>query len=289
MVANGAGKRNLIVLGHNPRETLPKGKGKRVIQHRIEKGMFLRHQRASNPARGSILYIHGLGESGLGFENLIQDPRLNRWPHLVPDLPGYGRSAWSEAPLGLDAQADLLGRWLEGRGDAPVVVVGHSMGGVVGLMLCERFPQAVRAFFNVEGNVSIHDCGFSSKVGDHSLEGLLADGLDTILEGIYRAGREDLPLRGYYASMRLCDPRLLHRNSLELVALSTEEQLAARQGALSIPHAYVLGSPRGTGAHSQALLTAAGVPWYAIEGAGHWPFLDQPDAFLDHLVNFLGG
>jgi pimeloyl-ACP methyl ester carboxylesterase len=288
MVANGAGKRNLVVLGHNPRETPQEGKGKRVIQHHIEEGMFLRHRRAPNPARGSILYIHGLGESGLGFEDLIQDPRLDRWHHLVPDLPGYGRSAWTAAPLGLEDQADLLGRWLETRGDGPVVVVGHSMGGVVGLRLCERFPRAVRAFFNVEGNVSSHDCGFSRKVGGHSLEGLVAGGLDSILEGIYHAGREDLPLRGYYASMRLCDPRLLHRNSLELVALSTEEQLAARQAALSIPHAYVLGSPRGTGAHSQALLTAAGVPWNAIEDAGHWPFLDQSDAFLDRLVHFLG-
>lgn len=287
MVANGARKRNLIVLGHNPRERPQERKGKRVIQHRIEQGMFLRHRRASNPAQGSILYIHGLGESGLGFEALIQDPRLARWHHLIPDLPGYGRSAWTAAPLGLEEQADLLGRWLETRGEGPAVVVGHSMGGVVGLMLCERFPGAVRAFFNVEGNVSIHDCGFSRKVGSHSLEGLLADGLDTILEGIYRAGREDLPLRGYYASMRLCDPRLLHRNSLELVALSTEEQLAPRQGALSIPHAYVLGSPGGTGVHSQALLTAAGVPWHAIEGAGHWPFLDQSEAFLDRLVDFL--
>jgi pimeloyl-ACP methyl ester carboxylesterase len=87
--------------------------------------------------------------------------------------------------------------------------------------------------------------------------------------------------------MRLCEPRLLHLNSAELVTVSTEETLASRQARLAIPHTYLLGSPGGTGEHSQSLLTAAGVSWSAIEDAGHWPFLDQPDAFVARFLRFL--
>ena len=264
-----------------------------MIQHQIEDGMFLRSRTAagasgvSGSARGSILYIHGLGESGLCFEGLIRDPRLTAWHHLVPDLPGYGRSAWTAAPMGLEEHAERLGRWLQARGGEPVVVLGHSMGGVLGLFLCERFPEQVRAFCNVEGNLSIHDCHFSSKVAALSPEDLLAGGFETLLANIYQDGLKDLPLRSYYASMRFCDPQVHHRNSTELVAFSTGESGAARLAALPMPRTYILGSPRGTGEHSQSLLRAEGITPRVIDHAGHWPFLDQPEAFLEALAAFL--
>jgi alpha-beta hydrolase superfamily lysophospholipase len=60
-------------------------------------GMHVRFYESENPA-GSILYIHGLGESGLCFEQLISDKRLREWTHIVHDLPGYGKSPWTVSP-----------------------------------------------------------------------------------------------------------------------------------------------------------------------------------------------
>ncbi len=167
------------------------------------------------------------------------------------------------------------------------MVVGHSMGAVIGTLLCERLAGRVRGFLNVEGNLSLDDCAFSSKVADRPLDEILSGELDRILDEVYRGGLDDRALRTYYPSMRMCDPRAYHLNGGELVELSRTEGLAGRMAALDVAKLYVAGSPRGTGERSRALLDRAGIGWRAVEDAGHWPFLDQPEAFVDEMTAFL--
>lgn len=250
----------------------------------------MRERAASGPPRGTLLYVHGLGESGLGFEGVMAAPELAAWRQVAPDLPGYGKSPWPEKPLTLDAHAERLAAWMDTRWPEPVVVVGHSMGGVVGTFLCERLaPGRVAGFLNVEGNVSIDDCGFSSQVAGRSVDEILAGRFDRILDQLYLDGVDDRALRTYYPSMRMCDPRAYHLNGGELVDLSREEELATRMAALGLPVLYLLGRPRGAGERSRALLERAGIVWRAVDDAGHWPFLDQPAVFLGHMVAFVDG
>ena len=248
--------------------------------------MYLRELKAQD-TEGTILYIHGLAESGLCFEELIVDPGLRNWSHLVLDLPGYGKSPWLDRPMGLEDHADNVASWLNSRDVGPVVILGHSMGAVISLMLCERHPELVQAFINVEGNVSLDDCVFSSKVAGYSLEDFIAHGLETIRDAVYRGGLEYRALRTFYPSLMMCDPRVHHLNGTELVELSQTEELAGRLHGLQVPNVYILGDPRGTGEHSRALLTAAGVQWRAVCDAGHWTFIDQREAFVDEMVRCL--
>ena len=86
------------------------------------------------------------------------------------DLPGYGKSAKPEEPSTQEGVTDVLGRWLPkviGKGKK-VVVLGHSMAGVYGLRFVEKYPQLVRAFINMEGNISLADCDFSGKMADYT-------------------------------------------------------------------------------------------------------------------------
>jgi pimeloyl-ACP methyl ester carboxylesterase len=255
------------------------------IRHTYEADMVIRESPPG--ASGTLLYIHGLGESGICFEELMEDVRLTGWRHVAPDLPGYGRSPWRELPITLEAYADHLGRWLENREEDPVVVFGHSMGGVIGLLLCERFPTRVRGFLNIEGNISIDDCTTSSQVVAYTAEEFVDGGVEALRRTVFRQGGSDRSFRRYFASLRMCDPRCLHLNSAELVEHSQSETLAPRLAALEIPQRYLLGDPRGTGKRSRKLLEASGLEWRAIPDSGHWPFLEQPDAFADEVVAFL--
>lgn len=250
---------------------------------RFSGSMFLRETRADEEVEGpagTLLYLHGLGESGLSFEGLLTAPELAAFRHLAPDLPGYGKSPWPAEANGLEELADAVGRWLPSETSEPVVAVGHSMGGVLALLLAERFPGLLRAIVNVEGNVCGDDCTFSSRIAAYPPAVLEERGLASLLDGIYRDGLDDAPLRTYFASMSLAHPPTLHRSAAELVEISDREEIAGRLADLDLPQIYLLGNPRGTGARSRSLLTAAGIPWRAIPDAGHWPFLDQPDLFL---------
>jgi pimeloyl-ACP methyl ester carboxylesterase len=228
-----------------------------------------------------------LGGDGSAFEAVAAHPRLARRRHLITDLPGYGRSAWAQEPLGLAEHAALLASWLSGRGEEGVLLVGHSMGGVVGQILAEEHPGALLAFVNMEGNLSPADCTVSGQAAAQPLETFLAGGFEAMLETIRKAGERDPVLRAYHASMGRCDPRAYHRNALELVALSGREDLALRLAALTVPACYIAGAPGGAPLKSLGLLEAAGRPAVAIRPAGHCPFLDQPDAFAEALDAFL--
>jgi len=83
----------------------------------------------------TLVLLHGLGVNGATFKPLV---RVLKWPGrvIVPDLRGHGRSPHAKhyglAHFAADI-ADLLDP------NARVQVVGHSMGGGVGLVLASGF------------------------------------------------------------------------------------------------------------------------------------------------------
>lgn len=265
-----------------------------AIRRRVTSaGIALRESLPAAPSdRPAILYIHGLGESTLPFEDLLAAPPLAGWHQLAPDLPGYGKSLWTPDPYVLEGHARALGRMLDELEVGRVVLVGHSMGGAIATHFARLLKKRTAGVLNVEGNVSLADCHFSGLVAAQPLEDWLATGLAAFLDQLYAAASalpagEAAVLRSYAASVHLADPRAIHRNSADLVAASRRETLARDLAALGLPVLYAYGAPRGTGEHSRSLLAAAGIPLLEISPAGHWCYLDQPAAFLDGMLAFL--
>jgi pimeloyl-ACP methyl ester carboxylesterase len=252
------------------------------VRQSVEAGMSVRRY---GPADAPpIVYLHGLGEAGTCFERVIAEPALARFAHVVPDLPGYGRSPWPASPASIDATADHLAAWLA-TFSAPPAVVGHSLGGVLVVLVAERTPLAHA--IDVDGNCSLGDCTLSAKVAALALPDLLAGGFDRIRDDVYAAGLSDPAMRGYYAALRQADPHTIHRQATELVALSRTESMPARLAALTCPHAFVAGVPDGICARSHDLLHAAAVQVHRVSPSGHWPFIDQPAAFAATLSALL--
>lgn len=227
--------------------------------------------------RETILHIHGLGESGLSLEGLALHPILAGFRHLIPDLPGYGRTPPDPRPVGLEAVADRLAAWLDRMEVSRAVVVGHSMGGVIGTFLAERHPSRVRVLINVEGNLSPDDCTGSARAAAMPVEEWVDVEHRRFLDALHAAGRDDRAHRGYFASCSFADPATFHRHAQELVEVSAKETLAGQMARLWCPTAYVAGVPGGAGTRSHRLLAQAGVPTLDIPDAGHWPFLDHPE------------
>lgn len=71
------------------------------------------------------------------FEDISRDHRC-----LAFDLPGCGESG-GPGPYDPIAAADALAAAIEQLGAAPAVIVGHSLGGIVALLLNDRHPDDV--------------------------------------------------------------------------------------------------------------------------------------------------
>jgi pimeloyl-ACP methyl ester carboxylesterase len=95
-----------------------------------------------------LLLLHGLGATGEvwdGWRPLLARRWPGRW--LAPDLPGHGGSPPLAAYTFDGFAAAVAGVVPPGDG---VVVLGHSLGGVVGLALASgRFPVPVRALIGL--------------------------------------------------------------------------------------------------------------------------------------------
>lgn len=230
----------------------------------------------------AILWVHGLGESSLCFESVISRSTLKPYRHWLLDLPGYGRSRRVE-PLSLAETTALLEPVLKMTGRC--VVVGHSMGGVLAVMMAERFgPDRIEAIVNVEGNLSLGDCQYSGRVAGCTERDFLQWGRRELLDGLYHQGVVDEAHRGYYASMRLADPRAVYLHSKELVSLSESETMVGRMERLEVPSYYLAGVPHGVCERSLELLSESRLSYDIVTPSGHWPFLDRPGEFAEKLA-----
>jgi 3-oxoadipate enol-lactonase len=89
-----------------------------------------------------LLLCHGfLGSSAVWSEVL---PHLE--PHfklLLPDLPGHGATKVLPSDVSIDAYADRLIHLLDTEHIDSIDLLGHSMGGYIGLNLLRRFPERI--------------------------------------------------------------------------------------------------------------------------------------------------
>ncbi len=99
--------------------------------------------REDGPSNGQIaLLIHGWSSSWYALSPLV--PWLSqRFSCIAVDLPGYGNSPPPARRITIDGYVDLLAELLRQVTDSPAVVVGHSMGGMIGLTLAVRHPVLV--------------------------------------------------------------------------------------------------------------------------------------------------
>lgn len=95
-----------------------------------------------------VLFIHGL------FPAIYDSPA--GW--VCPELPGYGANL--AGPVTLQNAVEFLRE----RISKPVHVVGHSIGGAIAVLLATQYPDSVASLINVEGNFTLKDAFWSSRL-----------------------------------------------------------------------------------------------------------------------------
>ena len=91
--------------------------------------------RPTGPTRGTVLIVHGLGEHGGRYEHVAALLAAQGWRAIGYDQRGHGRSGGPRGGLATDSGllADLGRLVIHARaaGPGPLVILGHSMGGLV--------------------------------------------------------------------------------------------------------------------------------------------------------------
>jgi len=98
-----------------------------------------------------LVYLHGWGDTGSTFQFVV-DALSADWRVVAPDWRGFGRSPCCCTSYWFPDYLADLHALLEGISpDAPLRLVGHSMGANVAALYAGTFPERVQALVDIEG------------------------------------------------------------------------------------------------------------------------------------------
>jgi len=95
------------------------------------------------PNGHTVLLLHGNNFGGFYFKAIIDGLTKEGFRVITPDQIGYGRSSKPIAPFNFNSQARNTWRILQHEKIEKVMVIGHSMGGMLAARFATQFPKSV--------------------------------------------------------------------------------------------------------------------------------------------------
>jgi pimeloyl-ACP methyl ester carboxylesterase len=231
-----------------------------------------------------VVLLHGLGSRR---EDWLATARLLASRHRVTlvDLPGHGLSDMPE-PFSLDRATTALDRSLAQLPDGPVVLVGHSLGGLIAASEAIARPERVRGLVLVETALRPQ---LPEALRAEWLGRLERDYQDVLRTAYLGFGRDSAQGEALYRRVAVLDPRMVQR----WIRLAWTADLSGRAGSLAVPVLVVL-ADRSWGRDEPwpevaEALGLAGVPRLEarrIDDCGHFVMLDHPERLADLIARF---
>ena len=215
-----------------------------------------------------MMHLHGFGLSGRYL--LPTAERLaDEFHTLVPDLPGFGRSAKAAALLDVPDLAHAAARFLDDRGVESATLVGNSMGCPVILEFAHHYPERLERAILVSPAGGMYNQPLRRAVGQLARDG----------------GREPPRMMGVATPDYL---RFGVPSTFKMFRALTQYPSLERLLALQIPTLVVIGDrdplmPGSARVQEVASQTDNHVLVVMIEGAAHAINFSHPGE-LSHLI-----
>lgn len=273
-----------------------------------------------------MLFVHGLGHDSTAWEDWTEDDEVFAgWDLMAPDLPGFGGT---DRPGGggsiFTESARLLLEIIRYLAPEQVVLVLHSMGGVIGTMVGwsllaaqgvevpeawaqpggilpvplplgdldkDSKPPRLLGVVNIEGNLTSSDIFISGKAISAEENGRFDRWFSGIIEAMVRSGQASDTR--YASALLASDRKAFLAASRELVAWSdSEEGEDAAAGRLykelPVPTLYI-GGGESLPELSAKWLKASDLYHRVVPNAGHAVMNDRPDEVAREIEGFLQG
>jgi len=189
----------------------------------------------------TCVFIHDLGSSSSAdFSEVVAEPPLRGYRSILIDLLGFGFSDRPETfSYSLQAHAQTVETLLKTLGLSQCVVVGHGLGGSVGVLVATFSPEHVGAVICAEailepGPKKGRNAALSQLIATQSEAAFIATGFPELVADSRREQSV------YAGSLQHAAPYALHRTSVSLETYE-EPTIYDRFLGLSTPRAYIIG------------------------------------------------
>ncbi|MGE0348438.1 alpha/beta fold hydrolase [Hydrogenophaga sp.] len=226
--------------------------------------------------------LHGIGSASGSWVRQLDAARGQVLRVLAWDAPGYGGSDavdsdWPRA----DAYAERLWAWLDALDvQAPVTLVGHSLGALMAARTAAKAPQRVRRLVLLSPAAGYGDA--EAAVRDKKLQDRLATLERLGPQGMAQARAAAMLSPGaapeLVEAVRDSMSQVIPAGYTQAARLLAHGQIATDLAQLNCPVAVASGSADTitTPAACQAVAQAAGVAWNDLGPVGHACPLEAP-------------
>ncbi|MDZ7661746.1 pimeloyl-ACP methyl ester esterase BioH [Thiohalophilus sp.] len=245
-----------------------------------------------------LVLLHGWGMHSGIWHDLIEPLQQEYCLHLV-DLPGHGQSQHACGDFNLEQLADMIWQSVSPELQGQAIWLGWSLGGMAALQIALQHPEQTRALVLVASTARFSQAddwphAMSVSLLDTFAEQLAEDYQPTLQRflALQVKGSDDAR-----AALRTLRQRVLDNAEVNVLALQSGlailKQADLRHRLHEIRHLPVL---MVFGAYDMLvpLSTAKALAGYfdnslqvVIDGAGHAPFVSQPQLFIQHVITYL--
>jgi len=232
----------------------------------------------------TIVLVHGLGSRSGHWLPVAR--RLARHHHVeLVDLPGHGDSGMP-VPFSLDRAELALDRALAEISREPVILVGHSLGGLVAAAEAIDHPGRVKGLVLVETALRPQVDPAQRAAMLTALDGDYASVLRSAYQSFGRDSAQGLEL---YEEVRRLDSTMVK----PWIRLALTVDLSREAEGLKMPVLAVLadrswgaGEPWPAVAEALGYARIPGLRPVRMQGCGHFVMLDKPDDLAGEIEWF---
>jgi pimeloyl-ACP methyl ester carboxylesterase len=243
--------------------------------------------------RQPLVFIHGLLGSSRYFDPQGLLPELEV---RTPDLLGYGANRSIDTGISLQAQADEIARVLREEVGRPAWLLGHSVGGAVMLLAAERAPELVQGLISVEGNFTLKDAFWCSRIAampeaDWAAEyGAMEDDPAAWLErtGIEASDQRIAWVRDILANQPYTTIQAMARSVVETTGAPAWLEGVRRVLGSGVPLYLLGGELSAAGWDIPEWVSALACKSLVQPKAGHMMMLEDPAAFCGLVDGIVG-
>ena len=232
--------------------------------------------RSSADSKGTIVFLPGVGCIKECFDAAFAAESLKNYGILTADFLGFGESDKpDEFAYTLEDHAAITKLLIQALHLDHLIVVGHSMGGVVGLLLAEELP--IDNFISAEGALVSQDISGLTGI-THSEEEFTTTGFDAFRHMLLATGRKDFTTWAHW--LETADKKALFRALWSTADWANNPKLLRLFNKLP-KKSYLYGAERSK---EYLLPQLVHTTIYRLENCGHFMMLDDPGEFYKSIA-----